>query len=157
MKNLLAGQVRLGNVFLAENNRGELVQRRLVGGQFGSVTKYFTIDEESKLKSNARGTIEEVLEGYEIKSIASYGLDISGMTIVQKEDIEDLVIKRGLVLGVLIEGELVYRELVGGKQFDTTAWFAIDPATGERKSKTTYENSREVLESYEDNLQFVLV
>lgn len=156
MKNLLVGQVRLGNVFLAENHKGEVVQRRVVGGLFGAVEKYFTIDLNGKLKSNARATIEEVLEDYEIKAVSVCGLNTDDATMYLPNDFDKVKIKRGIILGVLLDGELVYRELVGGKQFDTTAWFAIDPETGLRKSKTTYENTQEVMESYGDKIQFIL-
>lgn len=151
MKNLLcADQVRLGNVFLAENHKGELVTRRLVGGTFGTVTKYFTLDENEHLKSNARETIEEVLDGYDILAVSTAKFDIKKCVPVTPEEVEKF--KRGDVLLVEVDGDLVYRQIVGGKQFDTTAWFTIDPFTGERKSKTTYENSDEVAESYDIKL-----
>ena len=148
MKNLLtASQVKLGNVFLATNCKGEEVIRRVVGGTFGTVTKYFTLDTQDKLKSNARETIEEVLEGYEIKAVSVQNFVVSNYTAIDPEEIENF--KRGDVLVCTVNGETVYRELVGGKQFDTTAWFAIDPVTGERKSKTTYADSNEVAEQYD--------
>ena len=151
MKNLLStSQVQLGNVFLATNCKGEEVMRRLVGGTFGTVTKYFTLDMQGKLKSNARETIEEVLDGYEIKALSVYDFVVSNYTAIDPEEIENF--KRGDILVCTVNGETVYRELVGGKQFDTTAWFAIDPVTGERKSKTTYTDSNEVAEQYDITL-----
>lgn len=156
MKNLLVGQVRLGNLFLAENHKGEVVQRRVVGGLFGTVEKYFTVDMEGKLKSNARETIEEVLEDYEIKAVSVSEFDTEDLRMFLPNDFDKVKIKRGIIVGVLLDGQLVYRQIVGGKQFDTTAWFAIDPATGVRKSKTTYNDSQEVLDSYGDKVQFIL-
>lgn len=156
MKNLLVGQVRLGNLFLAENHKGEVVQRRVVGGLFGTVEKYFTVDMEGKLKSNARETIEEVLEDYEIKAVSVSEFDTEDLRIFLPNDFDKVKIRRGIVVGVLLDGQLVYRQIVGGKQFDTTAWFAIDPETGVRKSKTTYNDSQEVLDSYGDKVQFIL-
>lgn len=148
--NLTANQVQVGNVFMAINHKGEMVERRLVGGTFGTVTKYFTLDAENKLKSNARGTIEEVLDGYGIKSIEPYDFCITGRTAYAPEDID--CFRRGDVILVNVDGETVYRQLSGGKQFETTAWFAIDPITGERKSKTTYENSDDVANAYDIKL-----
>lgn len=156
MKNLLVGQVRLGNLFLAENHKGEVVQRRVVGGLFGTVEKYFTVDMEGKLKSNARETIEEVLEDYEIKAVSVSEFDTEDLRMFLPNDFDKVKIKRGIIVGVLLGGQLVYRQIVGGKQFDTTAWFAIDPETGVRKSKTTYNDSQEVLDSYGDKVQFIL-
>lgn len=156
MKNLLVGQVRLGNLFLAENHKGEVVQRRVVGGLFGTVEKYFTVDMEGKLKSNARETIEEVLEDYEIKAVSVSEFDTEDLRMFLPNDFDKVKIKRGIIVGVLLDGQLVYRQIVGGKQFDTTAWFAIDPETGVRKSKTTYNDSQEVLDSYGDKVQFIL-
>lgn len=157
MKNLLVGQVRLGNLFLAENHKGEMVERRVVGGLFGTVEKYFTVDTKGNLKSNARDTIEEVLEDYEIKAVSVAKFETEDSKMFLPNDFDKITIKRGMVLGVLLDGQLVYRQIVGGKQFDTTAWFAIDPETGVRKSKTTYNNSQEVLDSYGDKVQFILV
>lgn len=156
MKNLLVVQVRLGNLFLAENHKGEMVERRVVGGLFGTVEKYFTIDTKGKLKSNARDTIEEVLEDYEIKAVSVAQFETEDSKMFLPNDFDKITIKRGMVLGVLLDGQLVYRQIVGGKQFDTTAWFAIDPETGVRKSKTTYNDSQEVLDSYGDKVQFIL-
>lgn len=156
MKNLLVGQVRLGNLFLAENHKGEVVQRRVVGGLFGTVEKYFTVDMEGKLKSNARETIEEVLEDYEIKAVSVSEFDTEDLRMFLPNDFDKVKIKRGIIVGILLDGQLVYRQIVGGKQFDTTAWFAIDPETGVRKSKTTYNDSQEVLDSYGDKVQFIL-
>lgn len=147
MSNLLATQVQLGNVFTAINHKGEIVSRRLVGGKFGSVTKYFTLDQDNKLKSNAKSTIEEVLDGYAIKAVGIYEFSVTGLTAYDLEDIENF--RRGDILVVNIDGATEYRQLSGGKQFDTTAWFSIDPVTGARTSKTTYADSNEVAENYD--------
>lgn len=140
-------QVALGNVIIAKNHRGELVERRLVGGKFGSVTKYFTLDRNGNLKSNARKTIEEVLEGYEIMTIHDAEFDVNGKRFFELEAIEKF--RKGMILQVIVDGDIEYRALVGGKQFDTKAWFTINPETGERTSKTTYNNLDELVSAYD--------
>lgn len=148
---LKASQVELGNIIVAENHKGDVVSRRLVGGKFGSVTKYFMIDIEGNLKSNARATIEEVLDGYAIELIANEDFSASGRTYIDANDLDELefTFRKGDILVAYVDDELVYRQIVGGKQFDTKAWFTIDPATGKRTSKTTYNNLDEVVEAYE--------
>lgn len=145
MKNLLnAGQVQLGNIIFANNYKGEEVVRRVVGGAYGDVTKFFLIAENGKLKSRKRDTLEEVLENFEITAIVAPQLNgavIGGVSL----DLEDAAV--GSMLLVEINGEIVYRQLVGGYAYGEDIYFTIDPVTGKRTSRTQQSVS-EVLEGY---------
>lgn len=145
MNNLLNGtQVELGNVIIAQNYRGEEVARRLVGGTYGTVTKFFLIDvDTNELKSRKQDTKEAVLEGFRITSVHAYGNEIGG---VEKETYE-----LGDIFYIMTEDGLVARQVVGGHAYDADIYFAIDPKTGERKSRTR-ETMEEVLDSYEIEL-----
>lgn len=146
MNNLLnAGQVELGNVILAENYRGERVSRRLVGGTYGTVTKYFLIDEETfELKSRKRDTIEEVLDGFKIVGIIASGKVVEGT----KKDNYEL----GDLFLAIVDGKLVTRQIVGGQAYSHEGqepiYFAIDVETGKRCSRTR-TSIEEVLKHYE--------
>lgn len=147
---LKSTQVELGNVIVAKNYRGEVVTRRLVGGTYGSVTKWFLIDADtSELKSRKRDTAEEVLEGFEILGISAVKVKEEGTLT---KDISE--VKVGDLFYVVIDGELTARELVGGYAYDTDIYFAIDPHTGKRCSRTR-ETVEEVLDGYE--IEFALV
>lgn len=145
MNTLQTTQVALGNVFTGFNYRGEEIARRLVGGAYGTVTKYFLVDCDGNLKSRVRETIEEVLDGFEIESVQaftncdSYGGEVS----LEIDDIEvgDLAI-------VEVDGSAYVRQLVGGVAYDKETYFMIDFNTGERKSRTR-ETIEEVLNGYD--------
>lgn len=145
MNNLLnAGQVELGNVILAKNYKGEDVVRRLVGGTYGSVTKFFLIDADTlELKSRKRDTKEEVLDGFDIYAISAVNTEVEGTV---KKDYE-----LGDTFYANVDGSLVARKVVGGHAYGEDIFFAIDDATGKRcsRTKTTVE---EVLEGYEIEL-----
>lgn len=145
MNNLLNGtQVELGNIFVGENYRGERVARQLVGGTYGTVTKFFLIDADTnELKSRKCDTKEAVLEGFKIEAIHAVNQNVGG---VEKEEYQ-----LGDIFYIMTEEGLVARQVVGGHAYDTDIYFAIDPKTGERKSRTK-ETMEEVLESYEIEL-----
>lgn len=146
---LKSTQVELGNVIVAKNYRGEVVTRRLVGGTYGTVTKWFLIDADtSELKSRKRDTAEEVLEGFEILGISSVKIKEAGELSKNVSEYE-----LGDFFYVVLNGELTAREVVGGHAYDTDIYFAIDPHTGKRCSRTK-ETLEEVLESYE--IEFIL-
>lgn len=146
---LKSTQVELGNVIVAKNYRGEVVTRRLVGGTYGSVTKWFLIDAyTSELKSRKRDTAEEVLEGFEILGISGVKTKEEGALV---RNIGDY--KLGDLFFIIKDGELTARQVVGGHAYDDDVYFAIDPHTGKRCSRTR-ETLDEVLESYE--VEFIL-
>ena len=150
MRNLLnVNQVELGNVFAGINYRGEEVLRRLVGGTYGSVTKWFLIDAKTfELKSRVQKTKEEVLEGFEIEAVSSVEFVEAGHIV---KDIKECEL--GDVFYVYLNGELTPRQVVGGHAYGEDVYFAIDPNTGKRCSRTK-ETMEEVLDSYE--IEFLL-
>ena len=140
---LKSSQVELGNVIYGVNYRGESVKRRLVGGIYGTVEKWFLIDADTfELKSRTRETKEEVLEGFEIEGITSVEFIPQGMinTNVDEYEFGDLIYVR-------LDDELVPRLIVGGVAYGEEIYFAIDPLTGKRCSRTR-GTMEEVLESY---------
>lgn len=142
-------QVELGNVFFGVNYRGERVERRLVGGVYGTCEKWFLVDAETmELKSRTRETKEEVLEGFEIQAIVSYDIKEKGEICKNLEEYE-----LGDLFFILKDGELTARMVVGGTAYDDTVYFAIDPHTGKRVSRTK-TSIEEVLEAYD--IEFIL-
>lgn len=146
---LKLNQVELGNVFYGVNYRGENVKRRLVGGTYGTVEKWFLIDADTfELKSRVRETKEEVLEGFEIEAISSTDFVPRGMVSTNVEEFEF-----GDIFYARIDEELVPRLIVGGLAYGEEIYFTIDPSTGKRCSRTR-ESIEEVLEHYE--VEFIL-
>lgn len=144
MKTLNANQVELGNVFVGLNYRGEEVVRRLVGGTYGTVTKYFLIDESGNLKSRKRDTVEEVLEGFKIRTItADEGDKIRG----EEKTIEEAKVG-DFFIAVSENGSIVKRQLVGGHAYGVDIYFSIDE-NGKRCSRTR-ETVQDVLNNYEE-------
>ena len=142
-------QVELGNVIFAKNFKGERVERRLVGGAYGECVKWFLVDAETmELKSHTRETKEEVLEGFEIQAIVSYDLQEKGTVC---KDINEYEL--GDLFYIIREGELTARMVVGGTAYDDTVYFAIDPHTGKRVSRTK-TSIEEVLDCYD--IEFIL-
>lgn len=147
MNKLQTSQIALGNIFIGTNYRGEEVTRRLVGGTYGTVTKYFLIDLEGNLKSRKRDTIEEVLDGFDIKGVKvvndydSY----AGVTTLDTSDVEvlDLIIVKNE------DRDKLVRQIVGGTAYGETIYFAIDLNTGKRVSRTR-ETIQDVLNGYEE-------
>lgn len=150
MSNLLNGnQVELGNVIVAENYRGEVVERRLVGGIYGTCEKWFLIDARTmELKSRTRETKEEVLEGFNIKGVFSTDVKEQGEVCRDLDNYE-----LGDLFFIVKDGELTARMVVGGTAYDDTVYFAIDPHTGKRVSRTK-ASIEEVLDCYD--IEFIL-
>lgn len=147
MNNLLnAGQVQLGNVIFADNYRGEEVIRRVVGGAYGTVTKFFLTDEAGNLKSRKRDTIEEVLEGFKIKSISAT-TEMNNPHGEVSLDIEDVNV--GDLLIIDLDGEKAFRFIVGGHSYGEDIYFTVDINTGKRTSRTN-TSIEAVLEGYVD-------
>lgn len=142
-------QIELGNVIYGKNYRGEDVTRRLVGGVYGTVEKWFLIDPATyELKSRVRENKEEVLEGFEIEAVSDSKFVESGEVV---KNIEEYVL--GDLFYSIIDGSLTARQVVGGCAYDNTVYFAIDPHTGKRCSRTK-ETVEEVLEGYD--VEFII-
>lgn len=148
---LKSSQVELGNVILGTNYRGEEVARYLVGGTYGTVEKWFLLDADTlELKSRARATKEEVLEGFEIGAIVDREFVENG-EFTTEFDIEEIEV--GSLFYAIVDEKLVPRVMVGGLAYGKEIYFTIDPKTGKRCSRTR-ESIEEVLEHY--NVQMLI-
>lgn len=146
---LKSTQVELGNVFYGKNYREENVIRRLVGGVYGTCEKWFLVDPEThELKSRVRETKEEVLDGFEIEAISDAIYVEHGEVV---KNIEEYVL--GDLFYSILDGELTARQVVGGTAYDNTVYFAIDPHTGKRCSRTR-ESVEEILNGYD--IEFII-
>lgn len=146
---LKSTQIELGNVFYGKNYREENVQRRLVGGVYGTNEKWFLVDPVTfELKSRVRESKEEVLEGFEIEAVSDAIFVERGELV---KDIKEYVL--GDLFYAIVDGEITARQVVGGTAYDNTVYFAIDPHTGKRCSRTK-ESVEEVLNGY--NVELIL-
>lgn len=135
---LNASQVKLGNEIMT----GEKELFRVIGGAYGTVENYYLLNDNNMFVKKA-DTIEELLDGVEVFAIGE--IVNSYKTNLDAEDDANI----GDLFVALTDNGLEARVIVGSA--DGSKFFAIDPITGLRKSRT--KNSiEELMASYDEVL-----
>lgn len=139
---LNASQVNLGNVVMLSD--GEKL--RVVGGVYGT-SEYYCLINEDKLVVEKAETLEELLEDKEIVLIAKASARVENMDFEADREIEE-----GTLFMALVAGQLEVREIIGYED-DEEKFFAIDPRTGERKTRTK-KSAMDVVLAYDVTYTF---
>lgn len=137
---LNSNQVQLGNVIKTQEGTF-----RVIGGAYGSVESYYLLDVDALKWSRKANSIDELLESIEIISV--HGVVAMDYTITLNEDEPEVgAFFVALVFDEDGEAEMELRQIIGS--VDEDKFFAIDPVTGARKTRTK-DSIEEVIDAYD--------
>lgn len=143
MSILNANQVKLGNIVSLD--AGEF---RIIGGAYGSVTKYYLVNTSTNEFSKKADSIEELLGDEEVLVISGVAQTRATFNLTESEpEVGSLFVAMiGYDEGV---PSMELRQVIGSENGDK--FFAIDPVTGARKTKTK-SSMRDVFNAYDEVL-----